>query len=85
MHQHPPPTAAPDSWWAASNACACSVAARSVASIAAYTASRPPARHASHNGVSSHAPVARSEMPRGPVRRTTPRTSSIQEWKTVAA
>ena len=34
---------------------------------------------------SSHAPVARSDTPRGPVRRTTPRTSSSQEWKTVAA
>ncbi len=34
---------------------------------------------------SSHAPVARSDTPRGPVRRSTPRTSSSQELNTVAA
>ena len=30
-------------------------------------------------------PVARRETPRRPVRRSTPRTTSSQEWNTVAA
>ena len=42
-------------------------------------ATRPRARRAPRR------PVARTEIPRGPVRRTTPRTSRSQEWKIVAA
>src|SRR3712207_9268950 len=44
-----------------------------------------PASHASCSAGSSHAPVARIDNPRGPVRRITPRITSSQEWKTVAA
>src|SRR3712207_7288278 len=42
-----------------------------------------PASHASCSAGSSHAPVARIDTPRGPVRRITPRITSSQEWKTV--
>ena len=51
----------------------------------ASTAAIPPDSHRSRSIGSSQHPVARMEMPRGPVRRTTPRTTSNQEWKTVAA
>ena len=46
---------------------------------------RPPCFQASYSAVSSQHPVARSETPRGPVRRSSPRTTSSQEWNTVAA
>ncbi len=51
----------------------------------ASTTATPPRRHASCTTPSSHAPVARIEIPRGPVRRTTPRTRSSHEPNTVAA
>ena len=48
-------------------------------------ASRPPADHSSCTWPRSQAPVARRETPRGPVRRSSPRTSRSQEPKTVEA
>ena len=53
--------------------------------ISSCTAWRPCSFQQVHSTGSSHAPVARSDTPRGPVRRSTPRTSSSQEWNTVAA
>src|SRR5919107_1207362 len=49
------------------------------------TASRPPSCQIPCNVGSSQQPVARSETPCRPVRRSTPRTTSSQEWNTVAA
>ena len=55
------------------------------AAISSRTPSSPSASHASCSAGSSQAPVARSDTPRGPVRRRTPRITSSHEWKTVAA
>jgi hypothetical protein len=69
---------------AAAPVIACSVYSPSVA-ISSATAASPPASHASCSAGSSHAPVARIEIPRGPVRRSTPRITSSHEWNTVDA
>jgi hypothetical protein len=55
------------------------------AAISCSTAGIPPNSHASRMAGSSQQPVARSDTPRGPVRRTNPRMTSNHEWKTVDA
>ena len=54
-------------------------------SISASAASTPPVLHRSASRPRSQAPVARREMPRRPVRRTTPRTTSSHDPNTVEA
>ncbi len=63
---------------------AASVTSTGVA-ISSHTASRPPDCQAECRTGSSQQPTACIDTPRGPVRRTSPCTTSSQEWKTVVA
>ena len=69
---------------AAAPGTAASVTSAGVA-ISAQTASRPPSSQAVCRAGSSQQPTACIDTPRGPVRRTSPWTTSSQEWKTVVA
>src|SRR3954463_14477712 len=78
-----------DPWEAAAPAIARSVysspSPTRPAAISSRTPSSPSTSHASCSAGSSQAPVARSDTPRGPVRRSTPRMTSSQPWNNVAA
>ena len=55
------------------------------AAMSCHTASSPPSCQAACSAGSSQQPTACIDTPRGPVRRTSPCTTSSQEWKTVVA
>ena len=61
------------------------MAATAATASASVAPSASAARQASSSRPRSQQPVARMDTPRGPVRRTLPRTSTIHEANTVAA
>ena len=75
-------------WLSAAPAMASSLAAGKPSGTVAMnsrTACIPSACHSAWSSGSSQQPVARKDTPRRPVRRSSPRTISSQEWNTVAA
>jgi error-prone DNA polymerase len=65
--------------------CTAASVTRAGACMSSHTASSPPLSQASCSTGNSQQPTACMDTPRGPVRRTSPCTTSSQEWKTVVA